>query len=71
MSLALLGATTAQPAPAFMRFLPLIVLATAYLVWFITIRTSSGTELDFVRRAIAGRYVPPTAGPQTNEPQES
>ena len=111
MSLALLGATTAQPAPAFMRFLPLIVLAAAYFVWFrprmnkikaerarvttfeigdrvqtvgglvgtavfeadgiITIRTSSGTELDFVRRAIAGRYVPPTAGPQTNEPQES
>jgi len=111
MPLALLGATTAQPAPAFMRFLPLIVLAAAYFLWFrprmnkikaerarvttfeigdrvqtvgglvgtavsetdgiITIRTASGTELEFVRRAIAGRYVPSTPVPQSEESQES
>ena len=111
MPLALIGATTAQPAPAFMRFLPLIVLAAAYFLWFrprmnkikaqrtqatafelgdrvqtvgglvgtavseaegiITIRTASGTELEFVRRAIAGRYVPPTQTSQNEESQES
>jgi preprotein translocase YajC subunit len=29
----------------------------------ITLRTRSGVELDFVRRAIMGRYVPPTSEP--------
>lgn len=106
MPFALLAAATAQPAPAYMRFLPLVVLAAAYFLWFrprmkkvqaerarvttfeigdrvqtvgglvgtalserdgvVTIRTSSGVELDFVRRAIAGKYVP--AG--TNSPAE-
>lgn len=102
MTLALLGASTAQPAPAYMRFLPLVVLAAAYFLWFrprmkkiqaerarvttfeigdrvqtvgglvgtavseidgvVTVRTASGVELDFVRRAIAGKYVAPAAG---------
>jgi len=115
MTFALLGATTAQPAPAFMRFLPLIVLAAAYFLWFrprmnkikaerakvttfeigdrvqtvgglvgtavseldgvVTVRSASGVELDFVRRAIAGRYVAPvtpdTPAPKSDESQES
>ena len=114
MNLAILGATTAQPAPAYMRFLPLVVLAAAYFLWFrprmkkiqaersrvntfeigdrvqtvggliatavaenegiVTVRTASGMELDFVHRAIAGRYVAPVS-PETptsnDEPQES
>ena len=31
----------------------------------VTVRTSSGVELDFVRRAIAGRYVPPASADTT------
>ena len=32
----------------------------------ITVRTRSGVELEFVRRAILGRYVPPTPTPSTD-----
>lgn len=114
MALALLGATTAQPAPEYMRFLPLVVLAAAYFLWFrprmkkiqaerarvttfeigdrvqtvgglvgtavsevdgvVKVRTDSGVELDFVRRAIAGKYVPPVVdapAQQNDESQES
>lgn len=111
MPLALIGATTAQPAPAYMRFLPLVVLAAAYFLWFrprmkkvqaerarvttfelgdrvqtvgglvgtalsendgvVTIRTASGVELEFVRRAIAGKYVTPASEAQVQKNDES
>lgn len=111
MTFAMIGAAAAEPAPAFMRFLPLIVLAAAYFAWFrprmkkvqaersrassfeigdvvqtvgglvgtavsevdgvVRVRTASGVELDFIRRAIAGKYTAPGSAEPQNSNDES